>query len=180
MSLGISLLAAVSGCKTDDDGTQLLMTSLVPARSAQSGLHSKQVGFYWYLNCKIMVGIFHSKIKLCLPAPPHTVHTTFSSNVCSCLEQCLVRCPAASWRSCDFPGAQRTFCGHQFHSVAGLYNRVQIKEQSTLNGVIYFRCVSRGGGEGKKNNYCGFLNKNSYFCLLLYKKIRERKKKKRL
>lgn len=70
MSLGISLLAAVSGCKTDDDGTQLLMTSLVPARSAQSGLHSKQVGFYWHLNCKIMVGIFHCKIKLYLPPPP--------------------------------------------------------------------------------------------------------------
>lgn len=50
MGLGISLLAAVSGCKTDDDGTQLLMTSLGPARSAQSGLHSEQVGFYWYLN----------------------------------------------------------------------------------------------------------------------------------
>lgn len=78
MSLGISLLATVSGCKTDDDGTQLLMTSLVPARSAQSGLHSKQVGFYWYLNCKIMVGIFHSKIKLCLPPAPHTyTHTLF-------------------------------------------------------------------------------------------------------
>lgn len=90
MSLGISLLATVSGCKTDDDGTELLMTSLVPARSAQSGLHSKQVGFYWYLNCKIMVGIFHSKIKLCLPPPPpahtHTVHTTtFSSYACSWL-----------------------------------------------------------------------------------------------
>lgn len=77
MSLGISLLAAVSGCKTDDDGTQLLMTSLVPARSAQSGLHSKQVGFYWYLNCKIMVGIFHSKIKLYLPPHPHPAHTLF-------------------------------------------------------------------------------------------------------
>lgn len=73
MSLGISLLAAVSGCKTDDDGTQLLMTSLGPARSAQSGLHSEQVVFYWYLNYKIMVGIFYSKLKLYLP---HTVHTT--------------------------------------------------------------------------------------------------------
>lgn len=40
MSLGISLLTAVSGCKTDDDGTELLMTSLVPARSVQSGIWS--------------------------------------------------------------------------------------------------------------------------------------------
>lgn len=169
MSLGISLLAAVSGCKTDDGGTQLLMTSLVPARSAQSGLHSKQVGFYWYLNCKIVVGIFHSKIKLyLLPLHTHTVHTTpFSSYACSRLEHCLVRCPAASRRSRDFPGAQCTFCGHQFYSVVGLHSRVQIKEQSTLNGVIYFRCVSWGGKKGKKNNCCEFLNKNSNFCLLL-------------
>jgi len=77
MSLGISLPAAVSGCKTDDDGTQLLMTSLGPARSVQSGLHSEQVVFYWYLNYKIMVGIFHSKIKLYLPPHfPLRVHTT--------------------------------------------------------------------------------------------------------
>lgn len=77
MSLGISSLAAVSRCKTDDDGTQLLMTSLGPARSAQSGLHSEQVGFYCYLNCKIMAGIFHSKIKL--PTPPHSPPRSYNN-----------------------------------------------------------------------------------------------------
>lgn len=151
MSLGISLLAAVSGCKTDDDGTQLLMTSLGPARSAQSGLHSEQVVFYWYLNCKIMVGIFHSKIKLYLPLLPHT---RCSYNNILHLMPFLVL--SRVWLGVlQLHGGLVIFQEHSVHfvvisSILLLDYIAQYKLKSTLNGVIHFRCVSLGGKRKEK------------------------------
>lgn len=149
MSSGISLLAAVSGCKTDDDGTQLLMTSLGPARSAQSGPHSEQVGFYWYLNCKIMVGIFHSKIKLYLPL--HSSYNNFL-HLTLFLVSSSVRLGVLQLR-----GGLIIFQEHSVHFVVissilllDYIAQHKLKSRVFLNGVIHFRCVSLRGEKKKK------------------------------